>query len=391
MKDTEIIIKIPSVLLNRIKKDLKRPHEFALERIGFILSDFKTFEFGKTIILLNDYQVINDQFYIDDPEVGARIDSNAIRMGMQSILDNQAGCFHVHYHEFSLDMPELSDTDFIDNPEIVNSFSNTKKDQTHGMIVLGQKGANAFVKMPGADKVVKVDKIIEVGYPFHFSFIGSFHKEFDFKRYDRQSFLGKNSQLNISNVKIGIVGVGGGGSHIVQQLAYLGILDYVLFDPDNVDETNLNRMVGAGQSDLNDTVFKVDVMERVIKHVLPKARVEKIYDKWQAYPEKLQQCDIVIGGVDSFLERNDLEAECRRYLIPLIDIGMDIYDDYESENPSMAGQVLLSMPGFPCFKCAGFLNDDNLAKEAAKYGAAGGKPQVVWSNGILASNNLQFL
>ena len=119
---------------------------------------------------------------------------------------------------------------------------------------------------------------------------------------------------------------------------------------------------------------------------MPKAKVEKVYDKWQANPEKLQQCDIVIGGVDSFLGRNDLEAECRRYLIPLIDIGMDIHDDYESENPSMVGQVLLSMPGYPCFKCFGFLNDDNLTKEAAKYGAAGGKPQVVWSNGILASN-----
>ncbi len=391
MKDIDIIIKLPSVLLNQIKKDLIRPHEFASERIGFINSKFKTFENGKTIILLNDYHVIDDDCYIDDSSVGARINSEAIRLGMQSIIINESGCFHVHYHEFSMELPEFSNTDFVDNPEIVNSFSNVDKNQAHGMIVIGNNGMNAQVKLPGFDKLVKVDRIIEIGYPFNLSFISPAYTGFDLKKYDRQSFLGENAQLLISNVKIGIVGLGGGGSHIAQQLAYLGILDYVLFDSDIVDNTNLNRMIGAGQSDADNKVLKVDVAERVIKYVLPEAKIEKVCDKWQANPEKLQQCDIIIGGVDSFLGRNDLEAECRRYLIPLIDIGMDIYNDYEAENPSMVGQVLLSMPGYPCFKCLGFLTEDNLAKEAAKYGAAGGKPQVVWSNGILASNAIGIL
>jgi hypothetical protein len=33
----------------------------------------------------------------------------------------------------------------------------------------------------------------------------------------------------------------------------------------------------------------------------------------------------------------------------------------------------------------GFLNDENLRQEALQYGAAGGRPQVVWANGVLAS------
>jgi len=36
-------------------------------------------------------------------------------------------------------------------------------------------------------------------------------------------------------------------------------------------------------------------------------------------------------------------------------------------------------------KCMAFLTDDKLGKEAALYGAAGGRPQVVWPNGVLAS------
>jgi hypothetical protein len=55
------------------------------------------------------------------------------------------------------------------------------------------------------------------------------------------------------------------------------------------------------------------------------------------------------------------------------------------EPPVMGGQVILSMPGGPCMFCLGFLRDANLAREAALYGAAGGCPQVVWPNGVLAS------
>ena len=36
-------------------------------------------------------------------------------------------------------------------------------------------------------------------------------------------------------------------------------------------------------------------------------------------------------------------------------------------------------------QCMGFLNATSLAREAAAYGAAGVRPQVVWANGMLAS------
>ena len=35
--------------------------------------------------------------------------------------------------------------------------------------------------------------------------------------------------------------------------------------------------------------------------------------------------------------------------------------------------------------CLGFLTEERLAQEAAEYGAAGPRPQVVWPNGVLAS------
>jgi len=66
----------------------------------------------------------------------------------------------------------------------------------------------------------------------------------------RQSFLGANSDKVFSQCRVGVIGLGGGGSHIAQQLAHLGVSNFVLVDPDHVEETNLNRLVGATKKDV---------------------------------------------------------------------------------------------------------------------------------------------
>jgi hypothetical protein len=98
----------------------------------------------------------------------------------------------------------------------------------------------------------------------------------------------------------------------------------------------------------------------------------------------LRACDIIFGCVDGFGQRRELEACARRYLIPVIDIGMDVHC-VGDEPPRMGGQVTLSMPGGPCMFCIGFLNEAVLAREGERYGDAGDRPQVVWPNGVLAS------
>lgn len=54
-------------------------------------------------------------------------------------------------------------------------------------------------------------------------------------------------------------------------------------------------------------------------------------------------------------------------------------------SPEGERQVIRSMPGAPCMRCLGFTTEAKLAREARAYGDAGDNPQVVWSNGVLAS------
>jgi len=206
------------------------------------------------------------------------------------------------------------------------------------------------------------------------------------ERYSRQSFLGEDAQRNIRRVRAGVVGLGGGGSHVVQQLAHIGFERYALYDPDTVDRngTNLNRLVGAVRRDAQDETPKTVVAERVIRGLLPAAEIDAHRLRWQEEPEPLRGCDVVVGCVDTFAERRELEAAMRRYLVPYIDVGMDVHVR-EGAPPRMVGQVILSMPGRPCMFCLGFLTEERLAEEARRYGDLGERPQVVWPNGVLAS------
>ena len=231
-------------------------------------------------------------------------------------------------------------------------------------------------------------------------------------RLSRQSFLGPDSDAVLETATIGIVGLGGGGSHVVQQAAHMGIGGYVNVDPQTIEKTNTNRLVGGTLADvyckpakpgivtrlvrglnrfvggtldyINCERAKTGIAERLIRGLNPDARIIAIRDRWQEGVDQLKTSDVIVGAVDSFTERDELERFARRYLIPYIDIGMDVHDLGE-DGFLVSGQVILSTPGAPCLRCCDFITDGRLKEEAKRYGAAGGRPQVVWSNGILAS------
>lgn len=202
-------------------------------------------------------------------------------------------------------------------------------------------------------------------------------------RYDRQSFLGIDSDERLAAATIGIVGLGGGGSHIVQQLSHVGVGGMICVDPDIVEDTNLNRLIGGTLHDVAKARLKTEIAERMIKGLVASPRFRAMPSKWQDATEALAECDIIIGGLDSYRERSELEAFCRRLMIPYIDMGMDVHE--VGDHFSISGQVVLSSPGRPCLWCLGILTKPGLEVEAKNYGAAGGKPQVVWPNGVLAS------
>ncbi len=387
MKKNKIFIRLPESIHKQMLDDLYRAHSFAYERVGFLYTRSIQLPDCTLLILAFSYQPIADDQYIDDATVGAKIGSTAIRSGMQYILSHQCGSFHVHLHDHS-GKPGPSGVDRKSLPAVVHSFSNANPRQAHGIIILSRDSIYAEVLSDPSTAFRLVDRVTIIGYPMKLITHLSYNKSNPV--FKRQSFLGNHTEEVFRQIRIGIVGYGGGGSHIGQQLAHLGIEQITVFDDDSIEDTNHNRLIGGWFRDIAKKLKKTLIAKRTIRNILPSAKLNLVNDRWQNAVEDLHACDIIIGCVDTYLGREQLENECRRYLIPYIDIGMDVYK-VENNLNHMSGQVILSMPFQPCMKCTGFLHPSKLAGEAAKYGNVGGRPQVVWANGVLASSVVGIL
>jgi len=86
------------------------------------------------------------------------------------------------------------------------------------------------------------------------------------EEFGRQALVvGGEGQAKLRRARVAVVGAGGGGSHVIQQLAYLGVGEILVIDPDVYEESNRHRVVLATHSDLGKP--KMKIVERFIRKI----------------------------------------------------------------------------------------------------------------------------
>jgi molybdopterin/thiamine biosynthesis adenylyltransferase len=203
--------------------------------------------------------------------------------------------------------------------------------------------------------------------------------------------IGPRSDALLASARVAVVGISGGGSHVVQQLIYQGIGTLIPVDDQLIDSSNLGRVVGAAEADINITP-KTRLAFRTAAAVDPSITVNEIRDRFPsaAAISAMRSADIIVACLDTFQAREAVNAFCRRYMIPMFDIGIAIRTTGE-RLVTADGQLIASLPGKPCLRCW-FITDTILAAERRdrppgydRNPDAPGDPQVVSMNGTLAS------
>lgn len=212
------------------------------------------------------------------------------------------------------------------------------------------------------------------------------------ERLARQSgAIGPESDAKLASTTVAVVGVSGGGSHVIQQLAHQGVGNLMAIDDQVVEESNLGRLIGATETDI-DITPKTTVASRTAQGIDSSINLTEVHVRFPSSETiaSLKEADIVVACLDTFQAREAINAYCRRYLIPLIDIGIAIRSNGE-RLATADGQVIASLPGRPCLRCW-FLTDAVLDRERRERPPgydrnpdAPGEPQVVSMNGTLAS------
>lgn len=182
-------------------------------------------------------------------------------------------------------------------------------------------------------------------------------------RFDRQLLaLGRQGQAILSGLKVAIIGLGGTGSFVAQELAYLGVNDFILIDPDTVADSNLNRLLGATELDI--TQPKVAVAASSIAKINSAARCEQIIGDVvdEDMVPRLFGADFLFSCTDSHASRVVLNQLAYQYLIPCIDVGIAIHA-LQGEVTHIAGRVQMLSPGLPCLICANWLDSNQVRIE----------------------------
>lgn len=159
----KVRFKITSALLARIRIDLRRPHPFAHERVGFISAGLSAVGYD-VLALARQYRPVRDDEYLRDPSVGAMMGPEAIRRAMQWAMHDGVALFHVHCHG-GLGTPGFSGIDLRENAKFVPDFFKVAPQCVHGAIVLSDTAAHGQVWHGRSNPYQFITAFTEVGVP----------------------------------------------------------------------------------------------------------------------------------------------------------------------------------------------------------------------------------
>lgn len=174
---------------------------------------------------------------------------------------------------------------------------------------------------------------------------------------------GKEGQGFLSNLTVGIAGLGGVGSIISEHLARLGVGKLVLVDYDRLNIENLNRSQGATKRDLGKP--KVSYVSSLAKKYAQATNFRVEAFRGSSAEEdglkRLLDCDVVMSAADSPTSRQVLDHMSFAHLIPVIDGGTKIIVSNGNDDPTIGkSQVTSTSPGMACLECQGIYNQSEV-------------------------------
>jgi molybdopterin/thiamine biosynthesis adenylyltransferase len=263
----------------------------------------------------------------------------------------------------------------------------------HGRVIFGRNGYDAMIRIQEHERQLPVE-LIDVGRELRR--LPRTPTEYDAEgRYDRQiRAFGSQGQNVIRSLRVGVVGLGGTGSVVAQQLAHLGVGHLLLIDPDNLEASNLNRVIGSTPRDIGDS--KVAISSRLVKEISPHTAVRTVRGSvyFRGIARELLDTDFFFCCTDTQGSRAILAQFAYQYRLPCIDIGVSLLAE-AGRVSRISGRVQMLAPGLPCLTCLNLLDSEAVRRDlltdaernADPYIVGGWEPQpsVISINSVMAS------
>ena len=271
---------------------------------------------GTVRLLVRDFEFATQQDYSNREVLEAELEPAFVARVSKRARRESAALVFAHSHP-GKHAPIFSDVDTFGEERLAAFLQHRHPMAAHAALVVSAGGVRA--RRLGTPEEIRVVSVGRIG--------GSSSIPSDPSTTSDESFdcqvraFGAVGQRTIQQLRIAIVGLGGTGSIVAQELVHLGVRDFLLIDPDVVETTNLNRVANAGPSEVG--LAKVHVAGRYVQSVARGARVRAVAgDIIKAgFARELLEADMIFGCTDSHGSRAVLRQIAYQYLIPCIDMG----------------------------------------------------------------------
>jgi hypothetical protein len=183
---------------------------------------------------------------------------------------------------------------------------------------------------------------------------------------DRQvRAFGPGTQELLAGLHVGVVGAGGTGSAVIEQLLRLGVGEVTDIDDQALTNTNVTRVYGSGLRDVG--MPKVENIERLAAHIALGTKMNSVLGNIcdEAVAKRLRDCDLIFGCTDDYRGRTILNRLAIWYHIPVIDMGVSIDSDCGTIR-EITGRVTLLRAGAACLLCRGRIPQDKLLADVLR-------------------------
>ena len=177
---------------------------------------------------------------------------------------------------------------------------------------------------------------------------------------------GIDTQRNIGNLHVGVVGVGSVGALVVESLARLGIGEMTLIDPDTIEPHNLDRFIYGRRHRVGE--YKVHRAKREALHNTTASHpqvhaIPSTIGNEETYRRALD-CDLLLSCVDRPVPRDVLNYIAMSHAIPVLEGGVAVdADEQTGEFSSARWRSHIVVPGLACIRCAGQYNSSDVLTE----------------------------
>src|SRR5712692_9954390 len=284
----------------------------------------------------------------------------------------------VHTHPFTQGIVAFSATDDGDEKTFFRFLEETFKGIHYASIVFSQSKYSARVWTFSSGSLVARKALLKTQTSPENIASADFHEYTD-EHYEKTAVTGVDSFFNRSALVLGldvmrtimhdqvisIVGVGGLGSVVAEHLIHMGFHEINLIDPDVLEMSNLNRVVGAYYEDAEQKGYKVDVVKRHLTNINPKATVlackKDVYDK--EVERVLALSDWMIVATDTHSSRLRAQELSVKYFVPLLSVWVNITVK-GNKIEDMSGEVITARVGdYLCLQCLNRINPTKVASE----------------------------